>query len=450
MPTATHEPGSVDAFVNGFERFAEDRQGEPRWLQRARRAAISRFAALGFPTTRDEEWRFTSVAPIARTVFVPSADGVHRLTDRDIELFAVSSLSGPRLVFVNGRFVAHLSRLWNVPAGVRVSGLADTLRGAPEVLDAHLTRHARDDAQAFTALNTALFEDGAYIEVSPGCVVQEPIEILFLATTAGGPTVSHPRVLVVAGEHSQVAVVEGYAGRAGERYFTNAVSEIVAGEGAVVSHYRAQRESRSAFHVSATHARLARGGRLASFSATFGGALTRNDVTAVLAAEGCDCTLDGLYVAGGTSLVDNHTIIDHAEPHGTSHEVYKGIVDGRARGVFNGKIVVRPDAQKTDAKQTNKTLLLSDEAQIDTKPQLEIFANDVKCTHGATVGQLNADALFYLRARGIGEAEARAMLVRAFASDVVNRVGSEPVREQLEAWLGEELDAMARIAREAA
>ena len=307
------------------------------------------------------------------------------------------------------------------------------LREAPQAIEPHLGRYVALADRPLAALNTALFEDGAVVMIRPGAVVEEAVQLVFLSGSQPG-TASYPRVLVVAGENSQVRLVETFApaGNEAGRCFTNAVTEIVALEGAVVDHYRLQRESESAFHLGLTHLQVGRSASASSHVVSVGGEIARHDAVAVLAGQGADCTLNGLYLGRGRQLLDNHTEIDHAMPNGTSHELYKGILDGRAKGVFNGRIKVRPDAQKTDAKQTNKTLLLSDEAQVNTKPQLEIFANDVKCTHGATVGQLNPDALFYLRARGIGEADARSLLIRAFAMDVLSRMRLEPVREELD------------------
>ena len=251
---------------------------------------------------------------------------------------------------------------------------------------------------------------------------------------------AHPRLLVLAGENSQVRLVESYAGLGGDgRYLTNAVTEVVGGENSVIDHYKLLLDSFQAFHIAATHIRLARSANFSSHSVTLGGGIVRNDIGVVLDGEGINCTLNGLYLANDRRLVDNHTTIHHARPHCCSHELYKGILDGQAHAVFNGKIVVAIDAQKTDAKQTNKTLLLSEDAQINTKPELEIFADDVKCTHGATVGQLDEDALFYLRSRGLGFDQARNMLIHAFASDLLNRITVKPIRAKLEAVLLEQL-----------
>jgi Fe-S cluster assembly protein SufD len=314
---------------------------------------------------------------------------------------------------------------------MRLASVQSALATDPAVVEPHLTRLATFERQAFTALNTALFEDGAFLFVPAKLVVETPVHVLHIATAAGA--VSHPRALLVANEDSQVRIVESFVGLGAEEYFANAVTEVVVGPHAIVDHYRIQRESLQAYHVGSLHVRMERSATFSSHSITLGGALTRNDVFAVLDGEGGECTLNGLYVADGRRLVDNHTTIDHAKPHCDSHEVYKGILAGRAQGVFNGKIMVRPDAQKTDAKQTNRALLLSDAAQINTKPQLEIFADDVKCTHGAAVGQLDEDAIFYLRSRGLDLAQARTVLIQAFAGDILSRIRLEPLREQLEA-----------------
>jgi Fe-S cluster assembly protein SufD len=415
--------------------------GEPAWLTTARRAALTRFQLLGFPTARNEEWRFTPLAPLVETSFQPAANASAAIAATDLAPFVVRGIGATYLVFVNGRYAGELSAEMSeggrsVPGGVLVSPLAAALDRAEtaSLLERHLARYAPFSKEPFTALNTAFVEDGAVVSVPNNIVLPGPVWIVYYST-ASSPTVSHPRTLVVAGANSQATIIETYAGAAGDQYFTNAVTEIAAGENAHLQHYRVQRESRAAYHVAATRVQLARNAVFAQQNFMFGGAIARSDVSAKLDDEGIECTLNGLYLGDGERLVDNHTAIDHAQPHCASHEIYKGMLDGRARGVFNGKIFVRQDAQKTDAKQTNQVLLLSDDATINTKPQLEIFADDVKCTHGATVGQIDAEALFYLRARGIGEAEARALLVHAFASDIIDRVTIEPLREQLEAAL---------------
>jgi Fe-S cluster assembly protein SufD len=427
---------SVARYVAEFERFDRSTAShQPAWLAEARRAAIARFGELGFPTTRQEAWRFTSVTPIAEQTTALSGDGqaaINRDALQRLMLDGTSALA----VFVNGRFAPDLSVLSSLPAGVVVSSLKTALESHAELVEAHLTQAADHANQAFVALNTAFLEDGGFIFIPDHTVVSGPLHVVFLSTGQPDATpVSHPRVLIVTGEHSQVQIVESYAGANERPYFTNAVTEVVAGANAVIDHYKLQRESSKAFHLGSMYLTAQRGSTFSSHSLTLGGSLVRNDVLAALRGEGIDCTLNGLYLVGGAALVDNHTTIDHAMPHCGSHEVYKGILWGRARAVFNGKIIVRPDAQKTDAKQTNKALLLSDDAQINTKPELEIFANDVKCTHGAAIGQLDDDALFYLRSRGLGHAEARAMLIHAFAGDIINRVKVPALRAQLETAL---------------
>jgi len=427
---------SVARYVAEFERFDRSTAShQPAWLAEARRAAISRFGELGFPTTQQESWRFTSVTSIAEHTTVMSSDGQAGITTDVLQRLMLDGTSA-LAVFVNGRFAPNLSVLSSLPKGVVVSSLKTALESHAGLIEAHLTQAADHTNQAFVALNTAFLEDGGFIFIPDDTVVSGPLHVLFISTGQPDATaVSHPRVLIVTGEHSQAQIIESYAGANERPYFTNGVTEVVAGPNAVIDHYKLQRESSKAFHLGSMYLTAQRGSTFSSHSLTLGGSRVRNDELAVLRGEGIDCTLNGLYLAGGAALVDNHTTIDHAMPHCGSHEVYKGILWGRARAVFNGKIIVRPDAQKTDAKQTNKALLLSDDAQVNTKPELEIFANDVKCTHGAAIGQLDEDALFYLRSRGLGHAEARAMLIHAFAGDIINRVKVAALQAQLETAL---------------
>ncbi len=417
-------------------------QGGPRWVQDLRDRAASRFAALGFPTVREEEWRFTNVAPIASMEFAlaPAAT----LTEDDLR--DVLYADAPhRLVLVNGRYSPVLSRMGKLPAGVRIGSLAAAVTDQADVVGRYLGRIADFADRPFAALNAALSADGAFVSIPDGVALEEPIQLLFVTTgPAGAPVMTHPRVLIVAGDRSESRIVETYVGDAGQTYFSNAVTELFAGEHATLDHHKVQEESAEGFHVASLHVHASRGTKVASHSFSLGAKLSRNDVVALLDGEGAECTLNGLYLADGDRLVDNHTTIDHAKPHCQSHEIYKGILGGRARAVFNGKIIVRPDAQKTDAKQTNRALLLTDEASINTKPQLEIFADDVKCTHGAAVGQLDDDAIFYLRARGLTYFEARDMLIHAFAGDILSRVQVEPLRQALE------LELFAQLARDLA
>jgi Fe-S cluster assembly protein SufD len=440
-PSPAADTQNLLAFFQAeFGRFDADHASDPSWLRTVRRKAAARLSDRGFPTPRDEEWRFTPLAELFETPFGPAPAATEEQAAGALVPGALSFDAPIRLVFVNGRYARSLSTVGALPAGVSIGSLAVALATRPDALGFHLARTARYDAEPFRALNTAFLHDGAVVEIPPNVVVEGPIHLLFLSADAGVPAVSHPRTLVVVGENSQVRIVESYAGPDRGGYFTNPVTEVVVGAGAVADHVRVQVEGDEAFHIGSTQATIGRQASYSSHAVTFGASISRCDIAVTLSGEGATCTLNGLYLASGDQVVDHHTTIDHARPHCSSHELYKGILGGQARAVFSGKIVVRPDAQKTDAKQTNKTLLLSDEAQINTKPQLEILANDVKCTHGATVGQLSGEALFYLRTRGLGRDEARRMLIHAFAGDVLGRLPLEPVRARLEALLAARLD----------
>lgn len=395
-------------------------------VDRLRAQAAEAFAAQGYPSTRHEEWRFTNVSAIAEAPF--ESVGAAEPSRKVLEPFLFDGVIRNQIVIVNGKLSTSLSTIDALPRGVTVEHVAEAITAAPS---------ASTDVLAttpFVALNTSAFESPVVIMVAPHSVIEEPIHVLCVNTPGDHRMMASPRLLVVAGEQSQLTLVESYAGLSGTgQGFTNAVTDVLLSEGAVVDHYKLQRETSTAFHVGAMFVRLGRSANFSSHSFSTGGKLVRNDVFATLDGEGAECTLNGLYLAGGDTLVDNHTSIAHAKPHCPSHEIYKGILSGHAKAVFNGKITVRPDAQKTDAKQTNKALLLSDNASINTKPQLEIFADDVKCTHGAAIGQLDEDAMFYLRARGIAEADARNILVHAFAGDILNRIKIDAVKTRVEA-----------------
>jgi len=421
----------IDSYAADAERAGESRRAaDPAWLSEMRRRALERFRALGFPTTRDEEWRFTSVAPIAEQAFVLAHNGASGLQRDDLDRLQLPAGAAATLFFVNGRYIPALSDVAALPPGVRAGSMAAGT--AADVMEKYLTRAAAHDRHAFTALNTAFLLDGAVVFVGSGIAVDRPIHVVFASTPEERPAAAHPRVLVVAGARSRATIVESYGGTGSSAYFTNAVTEVFAGENAAVEHYKLQQESAAAAHIGGMYVHAQRDAIVTCHSVALGGSLVRNDVIALLDGEGIECTLNGLYFGDRRTLVDNHTTIDHARAHCASREIYKGILAGHARAVFNGKIIVRPDAQKTDAKQTNKALLLSEDAQINTKPQLEIFANDVKCTHGAAIGQMDDEAIFYLRARGLGEAEARRMLIRAFAGDVLGRIPIEALGSRLD------------------
>ncbi len=429
-----------DIYRSAFARLeAESNPVGGSALIALRTKAMARFAELGFPTLRHEDWRYTNVARIAKTAFRSAVDRGVDLDERAIAAETFPEGQFHRLVFVNGFFARDLSSPQGLPKGVQIATLAETLDENPSWVETHLARYASYQDHAFTALNTALMEDGAFVYVPKGVVVEQPIHLLYVTMPGVEPVVVHPRNLIIADEASQLTIIESYAALGEGVYFTNAVTEISVGEGAVVDHYKVQRESTQAYHVGTTQLYQRRSSTVSSHTISIGGDIVRNDINAVLDGEGCDCTLNGLYVPAGKQHVDNHLRVEHRKPHGNSREHFKGILDDSARGVFTGRIIVHKDAQKTDAKQTNRNLLLSDSASVDTKPQLEIFADDVKCTHGATIGQLDEDAMFYLRARGISADAARSLLVFAFASESIEKIKPQPVRAQVEQILLERL-----------
>jgi Fe-S cluster assembly protein SufD len=426
----------TEAVLAEHGRFTKGRGlSAPTWLRDLRERGAARFAAMGFPTVRQEEWRFTNVAPIASTTFrlaEKAPTNAAELTSR-----VRIPKTAARIVILNGHFAPELSSLEALPRGVVAGSLANAIaHNRPEM--AHLGQLAWEHLP-LVALNTAFLEDGAFVAIAPHTVVSNPIHIIMINGGAG-KTMAHPRTLIAAGANSQARIAQTFLGAAGESHFSNLVTEVSLGENANLDLYTDQRETDTAFHLAALQVHVQRSATLRSRTVTLGGRLVRNDVVAVLGGEGAHVTLEGMYLVDGDRLVDNHTTIDHATPHCTSHELYKGILDGKARAVFNGRIIVREDAQKTDAKQTNRALLLSDEAMINSNPQLEIFADDVKCTHGAAIGQLDEEAMFYLRARGLTEREARYMLIHAYAGEVLAGIAVEPLRMQLERELFTQLD----------
>jgi len=424
---------AVERLVQAYRAFAANgASGAPAWLKALRDGAIARFDALGFPTTKQEAWRFTSVAPLVETAFelAHPASRIPRL--EDLQPFLLGD--GPRLVFVNGFLVRSLST--PVSDGVRVDGLAQSLVDAPDLVRQHLGKYTAFADRPFAALNTAFVRDGAFVHVPAKVKVEEPIQLLFLATSvAGAHAVAHPRNLIVLEREARATVVETYAAvdDKGEGvYWTNAVTEVVAGDGARVDCYRVQRESDRAYHVAVTDVHQGRDTTVNVHAVSFGAALARHDLRGTLAGPGGYLILNGLYLLAGDQHADHHTAIDHAAPHCESHEYFNGVLDDESRGVFNGRIIVRPGAQKTDSKQTNNNLLLSGRAHADSQPQLEIYADDVKCTHGSTVGPLDPKALSYLRSRAIGETEARRLMTYGFAAEILNRMDVAPLRAQLD------------------
>jgi Fe-S cluster assembly protein SufD len=437
----------VDPYLAAFDREVEPTAARhPSWLFPLRKAGLARFAELGFPKTKDEDWRFTNVTPIAQLPFMPVGAGSSGpVTAGWLAGTPLAGLPASRLVFVDGRYAPELSAVRPLPEGVRVSRLADALADDGGVLEGHLGRLLRTDGNAFGALNTAFFTDGLFVSVPEGVQVPDPVHVVYVGSSSEAGSTSMPRNLVWVGARAGVTILESHVSVGDGRRWTNAVTELVVGDEALVEHLKFQDESLQAYHIAALHARLGRRSKYVAHSFALGARLSRNNIRTELAGEGLECVLNGLYLTRGEQLADHHMVVEHAQPNGVSHEYFNGILDDRSRGVFHGRILVQSIAQKTDAKQTNKNLLLSEDATVDTKPQLEIYADDVKCTHGATVGQMNQEAIFYLRARGLGLATARRMLMHAFAGEIVDRVLHEAAREELDRLVWDRLERHPRI-----
>jgi len=442
----TEKTVDADAYWKKFEE-AKLEAKQPSWVFPIRKAAMTSFAERGFPTVHDEDWRFTNVAPIARLPFRPVFAGSQgKLDAAAVSRYSFTGLKASRLVFVNGHFSKELSSILPHADGIKIGSLASALNSDSELIEKHLTRYAQTEKNAFTALNTAFFQDGAFIYVPAGKTVEEPVHLLFVSTATEAGTATNPRNLIIAEKSSHATIIESYVSTVNAPYFTNAVTELVIGENAVVEHCKFQDESPEAYHIAAFHAHLGKNCNFTAHSVVTGAKLSRHSIGTSLADTGVECVLNGLYLTRDEQLADHYMVVEHAKPHCNSHEYFNGILDGRSKGVFHGRILVRPDAQKTDAKQTNKNLLLSDDATIDTKPQLEIYADDVKCTHGATIGQLNDESIFYLRARGIGLEKARQMLIHAFAGEIIDRIRYAPAREEMDKIVWDRLEQSPLVA----
>ncbi len=436
------------------EVLAEGQEHEPVWLRQLREDGWARFSAKGFPTTHDEDWRFTNLAALARTPFRRVAKDEATVSERDIKPYRVAG-AACQLVFVNGYFVPELSDAEKLPQGLEVCALRRAIdcgldECAPGGIEQHLGRYADANRDVFVALNTALWDDGAYVRIRRGAQITRPVHLLYVSAGAGAAIMTHPRTVIIAEEASLCTVVEDYVSVGNEAGFSNAVTELVAGEGAVFSHFLVERENLASFNVSTLRTEQARSANVASHSVLLGGALVRNNVHPVLAGEGAECLINGLFAGEGRQHLDNYMLVEHASPQCNSRQFYNGILADHARGVFHGRIIVHKDAQKTDAKQTNRNLLLSDDARIDTKPQLEIYADDVKCTHGATIGQIEEESLFYLRSRGLSKADARNLLLYAFAAECLNRMHEGAAREMVETLIKNRLHELAQSTAHAA
>ena len=436
----------LESYLDAYTDFARATVDSPAWLRDLREAAFSRFCSVGFPTLRDEDWRFTSLAPLTRTPFRLARGSASQFTVSDLVHWRMEGAAA-RLVFVDGRFEPNLSTWGALPKGVTVNGLAKEIASRPDAVAKHFGRYLDLERDPFCALNTAFAEDGAYIHVARGVVLDQPIHLLFVTTPGPAPAMTHPRNLVVVEDEGQATVIEDYVSHGDATpAFSNAVTELVAGGNANVQHIMIEREHLQTSNFSTLRIEQARTANVASHSLLLGGALVRNNVHPVLHGEGGECLINGLFIGAGRQHLDNYMLVEHASPHCASRQFYNGILDEHAHGVFHGRIIVHKDAQKTDAKQTNRNLLLADDAQIDTKPQLEIYADDVKCTHGATIGQIEENALFYLRSRGIDEREARRLLLEAFAGECIERIKPGPAREYTEAVVLERLLSVANSA----
>ncbi|MGH7976151.1 MAG: Fe-S cluster assembly protein SufD, partial [Limisphaerales bacterium] len=399
---ASKTDNGTELLVQKFPQF-ENTAVQPKWLTPVRKTGIARFAELGFPTLHDEDWRFTNVAPIEKLPFQLAREAaVNGAENKVLSEAAFAKLPGNRLVFVNGFFCAKLSSPKAISDGAKIENLSAALAKDSVLIEKHLGKYAHTANNSFAALNQAFFSDGAFVFVPQGVEIVEPVQLIYISSAKQNGETIQPRNLIIAEANSKLTVVESYLSASDAVYFTNAVTEIVASENAKVEHIKLQDETANAFHIATIAGEFGRASNVNIHSFALGAKLSRNNIRVKLAGEGLECILNGLYLTRNEQLADHHMIVEHAKPHCKSHEYYNGILDGRSRGVFHGRILVRPDAQKTDAKQTNKNLLLSEDATADTKPQLEIYADDVKCTHGATVGQLDDESIFYLRARGIG------------------------------------------------
>jgi len=407
---------------------------EPSWLRRMREDSFARFERVGFPSVKEEEWKYTNVAPIAKLQFAPAFPNGQR-GGNGTGSFVYDEARQSRLVFCNGILQRELSSVEALPAGVSVIDISEALVGGQNEISLResLERAGKSEG-GFTALNTAFFSSGAFVFIPAGVSVASPIHLQFTSDSSNGAAAaSFPRVLVVAEENSSATIIESYASPGDGVYLTNAIVDVRLGAGAHLQHFKVQRESMSAFHVATTNAELGPNANYDATSINLGAALSRHSIDVTMDHEGAECHVDGLYMVGGNQHTDTHSMIDHRQPHCTSHQLYKGILDGKSRAVFNGKVFVRHGAQQTNALQTNKNLLLSNEARVDTKPQLEIFADDVKCAHGAAIGQLEEDEIFYLESRGLRPELARNVLTYGFAEEVIEKIKIASLKRELDA-----------------
>lgn len=418
-----------NGYKEGFAGFEKTAPGSNlAWLKSIRQGAITKFSELGFPTPRDEDWRFTNVAPIARSSFHIPLNGIDQVSASDLTPYQFEGEDVCELVFINSRYSKELSTHSQLPDGVIAKNLAEAIDSQEDILKENLAKYAEFKDEAFTALNTAFMEDGGFIYIPKGTVVEKPIHLLFISTKGENPSITNPRNLIIVEDNCQTNIIEHYVSLEDNVYLSNVVTEMVVGENSSVGHYLIELESKKAFNISTLRIQQARSSNIRSHSVLLGGSLVRNNIHPVLAGEGCNSLINGLYMSTHRQHMDNYMKVEHVSPHCDSRQLYNGVLDGRSRGVFHGRIIVHEDAQKTDAKQTNRNLLLSDHAQVDTKPQLEIYADDVKCTHGATIGQIDENALFYLRSRGISKEASRDIILNAFTNETLESMTLDSVK----------------------
>jgi Fe-S cluster assembly protein SufD len=419
-------------FIKNFESFENSLNGgKSSEFHRQRKEALDSFSGLSLPTLKDEEWRYTNISPLFKYNFILPDRNI-KLSNKAIDKFNLADKNSSLIVFVDGKYSKTNSSLKKLPKEVVVDSISEAIKNNSDIIKKHFGNYARADQHIFTALSTAYTKDGAFLYIPEGIVLDYPIQLLFITTTSDDKVITQPRNLIVVGKNSQLTVIERYASESDNVHFTNSVTEIVLEENVVVDHIKLQEENKNSFHIARMEVDQERNSNFSSHLFSTGSIISRNDFNSRFNDEGGECTLNGLYLIEDKQLFDAHTLIDHAKPNCNSHEHYKGILEDNSKGVFNGKVIVRPDAQKTNAFQQNNNILLSENANVNTKPQLEIFADDVKCSHGATIGQLDEEAKFYLKTRGIGEEEAMSILIHAFASDVIKSIKIESVRDYLE------------------
>jgi Fe-S cluster assembly protein SufD len=424
---------TTDPATTPVEAFARLEQNGATMMP-LRKAGLARFAEAGFPTLRDEDWRFTNLKPLAELPFRPTLTPLGQaLGQEQLGDVTFGQLDADRLVFVNGHFSADLSQIADQPGGVTVTNLAHA--------EGELGSLSGGDDNPFVALNDAFFTDGAVIQIGDGQRLAKPVHLLFVTTASEDGDTAHIRNWIDAGSNAQGTIIESHLSLGQAATVTNVVTESRIGDGANIEHIKFQDQSVRAFHLASLHSELGRDAQYAFHSIVLGGRLSRNNLRMRLAQPGIECVLNGLYMLRGQQLADHHMLVEHAAAHCDSHEYFNGILDDQSRGVFHGRILVQPGAQKTDAKQTNKNLLLSDDATANTKPQLEIYADDVKCTHGATIGAMDDDAIFYLRTRGLDTPTARRMLLHGFAGEIIERIRHDDAREELDALVWDRLEA---------